>query len=142
MKIVNNPPPPPSPKPKISPDGTQVLINGAWCALSPDRLSYWDGHAWMPLSGPADAPAPPTGDHARTVSRTTLIVTALAIVVAFATGLVSIEHHDELGGWTVEVAGYSCWLSPHGDSTKSYCGPDSGFFHIPNPPQNTTQTTP
>jgi hypothetical protein len=61
-------------------------------------------------------------------------------VLAFATGLVNVQHHDNLGGWTVAVAGYSCWFAPGGDTSKTYCGSDSGFFHIPNPSSGTTAT--
>lgn len=128
--------------PQVSPDGKQVRVSGAWRFLSPDRLSYWDGHAWMPLSGLEEPTPPPGAQRARTVSRTTLVVTLLAIVVAFATGFVSIEHHDNFGGWTVAIAGYSCWFSPGGDSSKTYCGPDSGLFHIPNHDLPTPQATP
>jgi hypothetical protein len=84
-----------------------------------------------------DSPHGPGFHHGR---RNGLIIGVGVTVLAFATGLVNIQHHDNLGGWTVAVAGYSCWFSPGGDSSKTYCGSDSGFFHLPNPSSGTTAT--
>lgn len=50
----------PPPPPVLSPDGSQVLIGGAWqpTTFSPDGNYYWDGVAWQPV--PAGI-TPPTG---------------------------------------------------------------------------------
>src|SRR6266581_4988244 len=120
-------------------------------SYSPDHRFWWDGQQWVPVPQPqvvaavatpegrqgswdgsrwhGPLPPPPIakGHRARTAS----IIVVGFMLLAFASGVASIEHHDNLGGWTVSVGGYSCWFSPGDDSSKTYCGRDGGFFHIP-----------
>jgi len=93
---------------------------------------------WNPDPNAAEAGG---GHLARKISVRVLVFAVGLTILAFATGFVSIERHDTLGGWTVTVAGYSCWIAPGGDSSKSYCGRDSGFYHLPEPSDGSNPTT-
>ena len=91
---------------------------------SQDGYWWWNGDQWV---------AVPVASTKHTVSLTVFVVTVVAIIIAFASGFVSIEQHVNLGGWTISVGGYSCWFSPNNDAHYSYCGSDSGVGHIPIP---------
>lgn len=111
------------PPPTVSADGTKVLIDGAWQKLAPDRHSYWDGNAWMPLSGLVNAPVPKAANGMR---RGWMLAIAAVVVIAVAAyfgrslfgpdlspsplsqqvgGLVTAEH-DTCGQQGQTVAGY------------------------------------
>jgi hypothetical protein len=129
-------------------EGERPDIHGP--KYSEDHLSWWDGVRWKPLSeGPPksadgafwwngaqwhphhNASTGNVGrkDHGNLV----VLIIGLAVAAAYALGIVNVQHHDNLGGWTVGAAGYSCWLAPAGDWRKTYCGTDSGSSHLPNP---------
>ena len=125
-----------------------------WTTL--DGRFWWDGRQWLPRRLAQSVPPPPpprlSGGPVpgwnpsatvgplhprRNVSLAVLVAAVGLTILAFASGFVSIERHDNLGGWTVTVGGYSCWIAPGGDTSKSYCGRDSGFYHLPVPSDGT-----
>ena len=83
--------------------------------LTPDGRLWWDGQRWRPVArGPVpgwnpNAAIPVFGKRGVKVGLGTVVGVAVFVAALFASGAVSIQHHDYLGGTSIRVANLCYW---------------------------------